>query len=286
MKAIRETIHPETRCPAILLALLILPALLVSCSDDSTDPTGGDDSLATITGKLLLPEPAPDQPYAVLLDDDLDGEHYITACEGDCCGGTEVSYSIPDVEEGLYYVYAIVRLVSDPGTPPEDGDLYGLYGGSLSDPPTAPNVSVPASGTVNVDLTMDVFHEDPGPSDGPVITWRPSNLLMHYNYSGGVLVSGTIYMGAECTGEDGDVEIIVRMYREGDKGELVGETSAVFAMEAGESYWLTATVLLSGDNHLNPYSFVWSSPSAAAGHPVVFYLVNCLARSIHGPYLD
>ena len=88
----------------------------------------------------------------------IDGDEQVKYTVGECSAGTEVSYSISGVAKGTYYVYALVRLVSDSDSEPEDGDLYGVYGGSLSDPPSAPNVSVPSSGTVTVNVTMDTFH--------------------------------------------------------------------------------------------------------------------------------
>ena len=149
-----KAILSDTGIPRILFALLVLMALVTSCSDDPTSPT----NKATVKGILTLPESAAGHEYAVVIDNDLDGDEQVKYTVGECSAGTEVSYSISGVAKGTYYVYALVRLVSDSDSEPEEGDLYGVYGGSLSDPPSAPNVSVPSSGTVTVNVTMDTFH--------------------------------------------------------------------------------------------------------------------------------
>ena len=152
MKAIRTSF----RLPPMLLVLLIMPVLVASCSDDDpASPTGS----ATVTGTLTLPDPAPGREYVVLIDTDYEGDVHVAFFRGECSDGTELSYSFSNVAPGTYFVYALVRLVSDPDADPETGDLYGIYGGSLSNMPPTPNVTVPSSGTITVDLTMGPYFD-------------------------------------------------------------------------------------------------------------------------------
>lgn len=115
---------------------------------------------ATINGTLYLPAEANGKEYVVLVDDDTDGDNgWIAATEGICGTETTVNYSISDVPAGTYYVYAIVRIVSDPDAGAEKGDYIGYYGSSNGSPSSA-NAVVPSSGTVTFDITMSVWEED------------------------------------------------------------------------------------------------------------------------------
>jgi len=110
---------------------------------------------ATVEGKLILPEPAPGREYGVLVDQDFNGDNgFVKYCLGICGSDTAVSYTISDVPAGTYYIYAVVRIVSYSGNPPEVGDYMGIYGGTIDEYPSEPNAVVPASGTVTFDIIM------------------------------------------------------------------------------------------------------------------------------------
>lgn len=124
---------------------------------------GGRDvfAQATVEGKLILPEPAPDRQYWVLVDQDLDAENgFVRFCLDICGSDTEISYTISDVPASTYYIYGGVRIVSSHDNPPEVGDYMGIYGGTISEYPNEPNAVVPASGTVTFDIILSKWTGD------------------------------------------------------------------------------------------------------------------------------
>jgi hypothetical protein len=93
-----------------------------------------------------------------LVDNDLNGDNgFVASTTGTCGTATAVNYSISDVPAGTYYIYAGVRVISAPNTAPQSGDYLGFYGGSLTNPPAQPNAEVPASGTVNFDIVLEIL---------------------------------------------------------------------------------------------------------------------------------
>ncbi len=112
------------------------------------------EAAATIDGTLYLPADANGKEYVVLVDNDFDGGNgFITATVGTCGSGTTVSYSIADVPQGTYFVYALVRIISEPDSSPCSGDYMGYYDtGSV--PPALANAVVPSTGTVTFDINV------------------------------------------------------------------------------------------------------------------------------------
>lgn len=132
-----------------------------TCSGDWI-ASPADIQMGVVSGTLTLPQPAPGHEYVVMVDEDSDGGNgYVAMTSGVCGEGTSVEFSADDVPPGDYYVYAAVRMVSTAGNPPEDGDYYGILGGTLSNPPSQPNVEVPASGSVVCNITLDVLGAPP-----------------------------------------------------------------------------------------------------------------------------
>ena len=117
---------------------------MTACESSSTD---GGDGYATVVGTLTLPAAAAGRPYAVLLDNDTNGDNgSVREVSGTCGSGTEQAYTITNVPAGTYYVYAAVGVVSNLTQGPQTGDYYGFYGtgGSV---PGCGYVSRPATPT-------------------------------------------------------------------------------------------------------------------------------------------
>ncbi len=129
---------------------------IISC-DSSTSSNGNDNNIgnATVTGNLTLPVEASSKTWAVLVDNDFDGDNgYIKLATGTCGSGTKVNYSINNVPTGTFYLYAAVFVVSDGSSGPQTGDYVGIYGGTLTNPPSNANAVVPSSGTVTFDIIL------------------------------------------------------------------------------------------------------------------------------------
>ncbi len=138
-----------------LLILLILLGFVnfMACSSDSESPT--EPQKATVTGTLNLPEDATGKTWAVLFDNDLDGDNgFAKLGTGTCPSGLEVSYSVSDVTTGAYFLYAAVFVVSDGSQGPQFGDFIGIYGGEYpNNVPTSANAQV-TSGTNTFDIDL------------------------------------------------------------------------------------------------------------------------------------
>ena len=127
---------------------------MTACSSSSTDGGGGS---TTVVGTLTLPAAAAGRPYAVLVDNDKNGDNgTIGEASGTCGSDTEQAYTINNVPAGTYYVYAAVGVVSNLQQGPQSGDYYGFYGtgGSV---PGSPNATVPSSGTETFNITLVVM---------------------------------------------------------------------------------------------------------------------------------
>ena len=143
----------------ILFSLIIFSGI-ISCSDDSI--TNG--SNVTIEGTLTLPFEANGKTWAVLIDDDLNGDNgYVIIGMGSCGIGTNISYSINDVPTGTYYVYSAIFVVSDGSQGPQIGDLLGIYGGQPYNIPTSPNANISSSNLI-FDIDLYVMQADLPPS--------------------------------------------------------------------------------------------------------------------------
>ena len=147
----------------VLFSLIIFSGF-ISCNEDNIT----NESNATIEGTLNLPFEANGKTWAVLIDDDRDGDNgYVKMGMGTCGTGINISYSITDVPTGIYYVYAVVFVVSDGSQGPQNGDLYGIYGGQLPDNmPASPNANVSSS---NHTFDIDLFVMQTGLSSSAIV---------------------------------------------------------------------------------------------------------------------
>ncbi|MCB0589527.1 MAG: hypothetical protein KDD06_29855 [Phaeodactylibacter sp.] len=130
---------------------------LADCSKDNSEPVVEEP--ATVSGTLSLPAEAGGSTWAVIFDDDLDGDNGTKLIESGACGpGASVSYSVENVPAGKYYLYAIVYVANEFGNPPGPGDYIGVYGGDFFDnPPNQPNAVVPSTGKVTFNISLDVM---------------------------------------------------------------------------------------------------------------------------------
>lgn len=145
----------------LLNTILIVGGIITIISCDSSTSSNNDDKNtgnATVTGNLTLPAAAPGKMWAVLVDNDFDGDNgQIKLVTGSCGSGTNVPYSVSNVPAGTFYIYAAVFVVSDGSSGPQSGDYIGIYGGTLTNPPSSANAVVPSSGTVDFDFALDVM---------------------------------------------------------------------------------------------------------------------------------
>lgn len=147
-----------------LTALALILLFLYQGCDSSTEPDPDPTPNNTVKGTLTLPATANTKEWVVLIDTDRDGEEYVAYVLGNCGSGTTVNYSFSNIAAGTYYIYAMVRILSASGTPPENGDYVGIYGGTESNPPSNPNAVIPLEGTVDFDITLSVMGGSTGGS--------------------------------------------------------------------------------------------------------------------------
>ena len=143
----------------VLMAFILVLGIIGLSGCSKKKSTKGDaDHGATVNGTLTLPAGAHDKEILVIIDHDLDGDNgFVIAVTGTCGSGTVYTYEFSSVSVGTYYVYALVRVVSASDSPPQSGDYFKIYGGSLANPPSQPNAVVPSSGTVTFDITLGVI---------------------------------------------------------------------------------------------------------------------------------
>jgi len=141
--------HYSTLCTIIVLSVLLN---FMACSD-SENPT--EQQTGTVNGTLNLPEDATGKTWAVIFDNNIDGDDgFIKLGLGTCPSGLEVQYSVSDVPTGSYFLYAIVFVVGDINEGPDFGDFIGIYGGEYpDDAPASPNAPV-TSGTNTYDIDL------------------------------------------------------------------------------------------------------------------------------------
>jgi hypothetical protein len=143
------------RNPLFLVLIIGIVAVGAGCSDED-DPVAV--TPGTVSGTLTYPAPADGKSWAVVVDGDMDGENgNVTYSIGTCGAGNTCDYTISNVPPGSYYVYAVVRVVSGLDDPPQTGDYLGVYGGTFSNPPPSPNVTVQSGGTVTCDITLVTY---------------------------------------------------------------------------------------------------------------------------------
>ena len=140
----------------VLLACLF-GLFLTYCNKNNEDPV--IETPATVSGTLTLPVDASGSTWAVLFDDDLNGDNGSSLMETGVCGsGTSISYTVAEVPAGKYYLYAIVYAAGQFGNPPGPGDFLGVYGGDFTNnPPVQPNAVVPSTGKVTFNLNLETI---------------------------------------------------------------------------------------------------------------------------------
>ena len=143
--------------PFAVILLIFAQSFLVGCSDD--DPATPERVVtATVTGTLTLPDAAAGKSYGVLVDTDMNGDNgYVRMGAGTCGSGTNVNYQVDDVPVGTYFVYAAVFTVSDGSQGPQTGDYFGMYGGTLNNPPAERNVTVASGGISSIDVLLEIL---------------------------------------------------------------------------------------------------------------------------------
>jgi len=137
--------------------VIFLVAVIGGCSDD--DPVTPPSVItATVTGTLTFPNAAAGKTYYVLVDTDINGDNgYVKMNTGTCGSGTNVNYEVNNVPVGTYFVYAAVFTVSDGSQGPQTGDYFGIYGGTLNNPPAGRNVTVASGGVNSINMLLAVM---------------------------------------------------------------------------------------------------------------------------------
>jgi hypothetical protein len=137
---------------AIALTTCAMVMLWAGCDGSS----GNTPAAATVAGTLTLPGTAT-APYFVRLQTMTGAATPAAETTGTTNGTTTLPYSIPDVPAGTYFVLAGVDVDRSGGNSSTPGDYRGWYGhNGDGNPPTAANVTVPASGTVTIDYSLVV----------------------------------------------------------------------------------------------------------------------------------
>ncbi len=153
--------HPEDKMKKLFYLFflitftLFLSFLYQGCSKDDNPVDGGTGS-ATVKGTLTIPAAAPGKTVYVIIDNDMNGDNgYKYAATGTCDANTSGTYTLNDIAAGTYYIYAVVFVVGNTSSGPQSGDYYGIYGGTMNNPPSNPNATVPSSGTVTFDIDLE-----------------------------------------------------------------------------------------------------------------------------------
>jgi hypothetical protein len=143
----------EMNMRTTVLATCAMAMLWAGC-DGSSD---GMATTASVAGTLTLPGTATSPYFVRLLTTAGAGATTAAETTGTTNGTTALAYSIPDVPAGTYFMLAGVDVDSSGGDSSTTGDYRGWYGhAGDGNPPAAPNVVVPASGTVTIDYSLVV----------------------------------------------------------------------------------------------------------------------------------
>jgi len=142
----------RSRLYGYLVSVLFIMSLLsgfTSCGDDDVT----NQPALNIGGTLTLPFDANGKIWAVLIDNDIDGDNgFVKMGSGTCGAGTSVPYTVDGIPKGNYYIYAVVFIVGDTNMGPQEGDLIGIYGGEYPNiVPPSPNADISSS-----DLKFDI----------------------------------------------------------------------------------------------------------------------------------
>ena len=127
---------------------------------------------STVMGTITLPGDATGRCVLIAVDDDttganntprrLDGTYLLAA---QVVNGTTITYAIPNVPAGNYFVWAFVDTDSSSSDPtgtcepmggPESGDYLGYYQTGLGAPGMA-NVTIPQAQGTTHDFSLGVF---------------------------------------------------------------------------------------------------------------------------------
>jgi len=143
---------------SVFIIFLIFGFLIYfSCSKEDDDNITNGVTTATINGTLNIPTDATGKSWAVLVDNDINGENgNVCFSDGTCGTGTAISYTVENVPTGTYYLYAVVFVVSDGSQGPQPGDYWGIYGGQLpNNVSDSPNANITSgSHTFDINLTI------------------------------------------------------------------------------------------------------------------------------------
>lgn len=128
--------------------------LFQGCKDKSSNF-----EIGTLSGTITLPYPAPNKTLYVMIDNDINGDNgFLYSFQGYCSPDTIENYTINNVATGTYYVYAAVFVKGNGEGGPQKGDFLGLYGGSLDNPPNAPNVIISANDNTNCSFELSIYN--------------------------------------------------------------------------------------------------------------------------------
>jgi len=139
--------------------ILIFCCCFFSCETATENIIENDSQKATVAGVLTLPV-VPDlaADYWVAVDNDLDISNGWIRASADVCGTVNVvNYFVENVPTGKYFLHSGVHINSLTGSALISGDYYGIYGGSLNNPPIEANVTVPDSGKVFFDMNLEIL---------------------------------------------------------------------------------------------------------------------------------
>jgi hypothetical protein len=138
---------------SLVLSMMLCVSSL-ACDDDGPAIGGDGGAAATVAGTVTLPGSAAGKPYAVRVLT-MPGLSFVAQSTGTTTGGSSISYTIAGVPAGRYFLLAFVDVDSSGGDSSTPGDYAGWYGhGGDGNPPGAPNVDVPTSGTVRFDFSL------------------------------------------------------------------------------------------------------------------------------------
>jgi hypothetical protein len=131
----------------------------VSDAGGAADAAVGADGAvagATVMGTLTLPGNASGRPWFVRIASTPGGVVTpVAATTGVTTGSDTLQYSIAGVRAGTYYLLGFVDVDASGGTASTPGDYVGWYGHTGDgNPPAAPSVVVPSSGTVTFDFSL------------------------------------------------------------------------------------------------------------------------------------
>ena len=158
--ALKHSIELKAKFHNVVLVFMLssLLVLLNSCKDDDGVVNGQPPS-GSIGGTITLPTAALGKQLIVVVDTDLNGDNGFSYSVSSNCGVDSIeTYSFDVVTVGKYYLYAVVFVVNDGTSGPQNGDFLGFCGGSLSFPPTSPNVEITANENKICNLTMSVIN--------------------------------------------------------------------------------------------------------------------------------